>query len=112
MSAYTHTAGRRGALLAYGARPTAAALVVAAAVALPGGVVGGSDPLARAAGPAALEPARAKVMTALLDETVRRLLPVTLSLPAPTGPAADGGVAPSAVPATLVELRYCGPTPQ
>ena len=98
-------------LLAHQARSTAVVLVVVAAVA-PGGMVGPSGHPVRAAAAAVLEPARAKVTTALLDETVRRLLPVTLNLPAPTGPPADGGVAPSAVPATLVELRYCGPTPQ
>lgn len=95
-------------LLAPGMRLTVAILVVAVL----GGVVGRVDHLARAAGAGALEPARAKITSALVDETVRRLLPLTLNLPAPTGPAGDGGLAPSTVPATLAELRYCGPTGQ
>jgi hypothetical protein len=112
MSVHTHTAGWRGLRPGHRGRLKASVLAIAVAVALPGGGLERSGQVARAAGAAPLEPARAKVTTALLDETVRRLLPVTLSLPAPAGPAADGGVAPSAVPATLVELRYCGPTAQ
>ena len=61
---------------------------------------------------AALEPARLKIATSLVDEALKEHLPLALSLPAPGGPAADGGVVPTMVPASLVELRYCGPTGQ
>src|SRR3954470_10168571 len=61
---------------------------------------------------AALEPARMKLVTALLDDTLKGLLPFTFNLPASTGPATDGGVAPAFVPATLLGLRYCGVTEQ
>jgi len=66
---------------------------------------------AASASPAS-EPARMKLVTALIDDTLKGLLPFTFNLPAPTGPAADGGVAPAFVPATLLGLRYCGVTEQ
>ena len=49
---------------------------------------------ASAASPA-LEPARMKLATALVDDTLKGLLPFTFNLPAPSGPGADGGVAHS-----------------
>jgi len=98
-------AGRWGALAA----------ILAACVVIVGVVVvasGRARPAGAASASPALEPARMKLVTALVDDTLKGLLPFTFNLPAPTGPAADGGVTPAFVPATLLGLRYCGVTEQ
>src|SRR3954468_13701776 len=92
-------------------------LSLGAAVALAIGAVvaaAGRPRVAAAASSAspAVEPARMKLVTALVDDTLKGLLPFTFNLPSSTGPATDGGVAPAFVPATLLGLRYCGVTEQ
>ncbi|HEY8925969.1 MAG TPA: hypothetical protein VIU64_16405 [Polyangia bacterium] len=96
---------RWGALsaIAAGCLVAAGALVVAS---------GRTRPAGAASASAALEPARMKLVTALVDETLKGILPFTFNLPAPTGPGADGGVTAAFVPATLFGLRYCGVTEQ
>jgi len=92
-------------------------LSLGAGVALVIGVVTAAAGRSRVAAAAsstslAVEPARMKLVTALVDDTLKGLLPFTFNLPASTGPGTDGGVAPAFVPATLLGLRYCGVTEQ
>lgn len=56
------------------------------------------------------EPARVRVATALLDETVARHLPLEVVWPALQGSSPDAGVEGPPQAALLTELRYCGPT--
>ena len=58
----------------------------------------------------AVEPARARVAGSLIDDLVRRVLPVDLVLPSAMLKSADGGVAESPVAVAITDLRYCGVT--
>jgi len=108
--------GRAGRIaLSLTARWGALSIIVTTCLVAAGLVVvasGRARPAAAASASPALEPVRMKLVTALVDETLKGLLPFTFNLPAPTGPAADGGVTPAFVPATLLGLRYCGVTDQ
>lgn len=59
---------------------------------------------------AVVEPARARVSTALLDDVVARVLPIEVILPAQPGGAPDAGSDGTQQPALVTELRYCGAT--